>query len=63
MGTSLPKSLDGQYYGILQREYGIDDPHDLAQQERIPKEFTFDEWWKNEGYDVLIVLSLLLLVF
>lgn len=48
-GKSLPQSLRELYYETLEKEYDIDDPDDVSQRKRIPKEFTSDAWWKKRG--------------
>ncbi len=48
-GTKLPESLRDQWFDILEKEYGLDDPWSLGQEKLVPKEFTTDEWWKQRG--------------
>jgi len=45
----LPKSLRHEWFVILEKEYGINDPFDREQEKLIPEEFNSDEWWKKRG--------------
>jgi hypothetical protein len=49
-GKKMPKELSDEWYDVLEAEYGLIDissgDHD---DERIPKEFWTDEWWKKRG--------------
>ena len=45
----LPQSLRDEWFDILEKEYGLDDPWGLEQEKLIPKEFNTDEWWKKKG--------------
>lgn len=47
--TKLPKSLRDEWFKILEKEYGLDDPDDKKQSKLIPEEFKTDEWWKKRG--------------
>ena len=47
-GAKLPKELSDEWFDILEKEYGIDDPHD-SQRDKVPAEFWTDEWWKKRG--------------
>jgi len=46
-GKKLPKSLREEWFNILSTEYNINHPRDEDQEQRIPKEFKSDEWWKK----------------
>ncbi len=48
-GIKLPESLRDEWFDILEKEYGLDDPWSLEQEKLVPKEFTTDEWWKQRG--------------
>ena len=48
-GTKLPKDLVDERFEILEKEYGITDPYDAKQKQRIPAEFMTAEWWKKRG--------------
>jgi hypothetical protein len=47
--TEFPTSLREQWFDILEKEYGLEDPDD--EKEKIPKEFLTDEWWKKRGLE------------
>jgi len=47
--SKLPKGLSEQYFSALEKEYNIDDPHDLEQEKLIPEEFKSDEWWQKRN--------------
>ena len=46
-GTILPKSLNDEWFAILEKEYGLNDPDSNEQKNMIPEEFKTDEWWKK----------------
>jgi hypothetical protein len=46
-GTKLPKGLSDEWFDILEKEYGLDDPGMPDQKEKVPAEFKTDEWWKK----------------
>ena len=48
-GTKFPKELIDEWYGILEKEYGITNPDNNEQSKLIPAEFLTDEWWKKRG--------------
>ena len=49
-GTKLPKDLTEEWFDILEKEYGLDDPYYYPEQKKlIPEEFKTDEWWKKRG--------------
>jgi hypothetical protein len=48
-GKKYPKELSDEWFDILEKEYGLDDPNALDQRDRVPKEFWTDEWWKKRG--------------
>ena len=48
-GTKLPKGLSDEWFDILEKEYGLDDPGMPDQKEKVPAEFKTDEWWKKRG--------------
>jgi hypothetical protein len=45
-GKELPPVLHDEYYDILEKEYGFDDPDDY---EKYPEEFKSDAWWKKRN--------------
>jgi len=45
----LPNSVRDEWFEILEKEYGLDDPWGFEQEKLIPEEFTTDEWWKKRG--------------
>ena len=47
-GTFLGKTLNREYFDILEKEYGIEIP-DLENFTNVPEEFRTDEWWKKRG--------------
>ena len=47
-GDKLGKRLNAEYYDILEKEYGIDDP-DRFTLTNVPEEFKTDEWWRKRG--------------
>jgi hypothetical protein len=47
-GTTLPSSLRDQWFDILEKEYGLEDPIE-DDKKQVPKEFLTDEWWKKRG--------------
>jgi len=46
-GKKLPKRLSNEWFKILEKEYGLDDPYNKEQEKLIPEEFKTDEWWKK----------------
>ena len=50
-GEKLPKELTENYFEILEKEYGIDDPfhEERKNPNTFPEEFKSDEWWKKRG--------------
>jgi len=48
-GSHLPKSLCDEWFDILEREYGLDDPGWPEQKEKVPAAFFTDEWWKKRN--------------
>lgn len=47
-GIKLPTSLADEWWDVLEKEYGLEDPvHD--DREKVPAEFWTDEWWKKRG--------------
>lgn len=48
-GKKYPKPLRDEWFDILEKEYGLDNPNALDQRDRVPKEFWTDEWWKKRG--------------
>ena len=48
-GKDLPNSVRDQWFDILEKEYGLDDPWSDEQEKLVPKEFTTDEWWKKRN--------------
>ena len=49
-GALLPTYLRENYFEILEKEYGIDDPdYEEEENPNFPKEFKSDEWWKKRG--------------
>lgn len=49
-GTKLPSSLRDNWFDILEKEYGIDDPME-DDKKKVPKEFLSEEWWKLRTFD------------
>ncbi len=47
-GKKMPKTLWNEWYSILKKEYGIIDPL-VDDEDKVPKEFWTDEWWKKRG--------------
>ncbi len=47
-GVALGKRLHKEYYDVLEKEYGIDDP-DIFNLSNVPEEFKSDEWWRKRG--------------
>lgn len=45
----LPTNLTDEWFEILQKEYGLDDPDSKEQSKLVPEEFKTDEWWKKRG--------------
>lgn len=45
----LPKNLTDEWFEILEKEYGVDDPDSKEQQKLVPEEFKTDEWWQKRG--------------
>jgi hypothetical protein len=48
-GKQFPKDLIDEWYGILEKEYGLDYPDGDSQSKLVPEEFKTDEWWKKRG--------------
>lgn len=47
-GKKLPNSVRVEWFDILEKEYGLEDP--LGDDEnRVVKDFWTDEWWKIRG--------------
>jgi len=44
-GKEFPSSLRDEWFELLEKEYGLDDPWSLEQEKLVPQEFTTDEWW------------------
>ena len=47
-GTKLPTSLRDEWFDILEKEYGLEDPL-YDDKEKVSQEFLTDEWWKKRG--------------
>jgi hypothetical protein len=47
-GKKLPLSLRDEWFEILEKEYGLENPYE-EDRKKVPKEFWTDEWWKNRG--------------
>ncbi|MBP9791625.1 MAG: hypothetical protein KBC27_00210 [Rickettsiales bacterium] len=47
-GKDLGKALNWEYFEILAKEYGIEDP-DFVNFTNVPEEFKTDAWWKKRG--------------
>ncbi|MBP9791627.1 MAG: hypothetical protein KBC27_00220 [Rickettsiales bacterium] len=47
-GKDLGKRLNWEYFEILAKEYGIEDP-DFVNFTNVPEEFKTDAWWKKRG--------------
>ncbi len=47
-GKKLPKSVRSEWFGILEKEYGLEWP-DSKDKKKVPQEFWTDEWWKKRG--------------
>ena len=45
----LPENLTNEWFAILEKEYGLDDPDSKEQQKLVPEEFKTDKWWKKRG--------------
>src|SRR5436190_14845271 len=49
-GKKLPLSVRDEWFDILEKEYGLEDPYWPKQnKKKIPKEFLTNEWWKKRG--------------
>ena len=48
-GQKLPPRLRNEWFEILEKEYGLDDPDSKEQEKLVPAEFHTDEWWKTRG--------------
>ena len=48
-GNELPKSLQKEFFDILEKEYDIEPELDIQNDPNIPEEFKSDEWWKKRG--------------
>jgi len=48
-GIYLMKGLRDEWFDILEKEYGLDDPSWPEQEAKVPVEFKTDEWWKKRG--------------
>ena len=48
-GEKLPESLRDKFFDVLEEEYGLELSIGELDDERIPKEFQSDEWWKKRG--------------
>lgn len=47
-GKKLPISVRDEWFDILEKEYGLEEPlHE--DKKKVPKEFWTDEWWKKRG--------------
>jgi hypothetical protein len=47
-GKRLPISVRDEWFGILEKEYGLERPL-TGDKKHVPKEFLTDEWWKKRG--------------
>ncbi len=47
-GAKFPKELFDEWYDILEKEYGIEDPIH-TDRKKVPAEFWSDKWWKKRG--------------
>jgi hypothetical protein len=47
-GKRLPKELRDMWFDILEKEYGLEYPLE-EDKNKVPKEFSTDEWWKKRG--------------
>jgi len=48
-GMQLPLGLSDMWFNILNQEYHIQSPTSIKENEKIPKDFLTDEWWKKRG--------------
>lgn len=48
-GVKLPKDLDDEWAETLEKEYGIENPS-YIDDEDLPQEFLTEEWWVKRGY-------------
>lgn len=48
-GFKLPKSLNDEWFDILEEEYGLDLPDIPPHKNKVPAEFLTEEWWKKRG--------------
>jgi hypothetical protein len=47
-GKKLSTSVRDEWFDILEKEYGLEEPlHE--DKKKVPKEFWTDEWWKKRG--------------
>jgi len=45
-GKKLPNSVRDEWFDILEKEYGLEEPlHE--DKKKVPAEFWTDEWWKK----------------
>lgn len=44
-GSKLPKALNDEWFDVLEKEYGINDPF----KQNYPSEFATDEWWAKRN--------------
>lgn len=47
-GKKLPLSLRDEWFEILEKEYGLENPYE-EDRKKVPAEFWTDEWWKKRG--------------
>jgi Domain of unknown function (DUF6980) len=47
-GKKLPISVRDEWFEILEKEYGLENPCE-EDRKKVPKEFWTDEWWKKRG--------------
>jgi hypothetical protein len=45
----LPRSVRDEWFELLEKEHGLDDPWSLEQEKLVPEEFMTDQWWKKRG--------------
>jgi hypothetical protein len=48
-GHHFAKGLRDEWFDILEKEYGIDDPGWPEQAAQMPEEFKTDQWWKKRN--------------
>ena len=53
-GKELPRSLSRDWFEILEKEYGLEDPYH-EDEHLVPEEFKSDEWWKKRDIKEILV--------